>query len=331
MTGGGLVALFPGQLSEKAGMGEALAARYPYVADLFHEVYLASGVDLGATFFGEGAPGMHDDLPAQVGVFSVSVAALEVLRREHGVVPSASVGYSLGTYAAFVAAGCLEIGEGLGVLLELDRLLRTAAPGGMAFSIGLSREEVEEIAAGITADPLELAVANENAPRQLVVSGSPEAVREFVARAAPRALKAAVLPIDYAMHSRRLAFLEEPMARAVARQVPARPPSRGAVFAPMTGARVADGAEAARVLAFQIARPSRWESAVRAAAKAFPAATFAEVGPGAVLSRMCRWILRREAAVLEEPEAIGTCARSLQSSGGVVVPGQGTERKGGGR
>ncbi len=334
--GGRPIALFPGQLSEKAGMGEALAARYGYVSDLFHELSRASGVDLGATFFGEGSSRLHEDLPAQVGVFAVSVAALEVLRREHGIVPAAAVGYSLGTYAALVSVGCLEVREGLDVLLELDRLLRSGPPGAMGFSIGLSREEVEGIVAGVSTDPLELGIANENAPRQIVVSGSPGAVARFVALAAPRALKADVLPIDYAMHSPRLAFLEEPLSRFVAGRVPKRPPSLGALFAPMTGGRVADGAEAARVLALQIARPSRWEAAVRAAAAAFPTAPIAEVGPGSVLARMGRWILRREAAVLEDPESIAAFAvgqrergerTAPDTSGEVLVSGDGAEEK----
>ena len=105
MTAPRFAALFPGQLSEKAGMGESLAEEYPYVSELFETISRRSGVDIAATFFGDGAPTMHDDLPAQVGIFAVSLAALDVLDREFGLVPRAAAGYSLGTYASFVAAG----------------------------------------------------------------------------------------------------------------------------------------------------------------------------------------------------------------------------------
>src|SRR5664279_487684 len=70
-------ALFPGQLSEKAGMGEALARRYDFVPSLFEEISRRSGVRIADTFFGEGDPSLHSDLPAQVGVFAVSLPAVE--------------------------------------------------------------------------------------------------------------------------------------------------------------------------------------------------------------------------------------------------------------
>lgn len=307
-----LIALFPGQLSEKAGMGEAVASAYPYVADLFHDVERRSGVDLGATFFGDGSPRLHDDRPAQVGVFAVSLAVLEVLEREYGLVPAASAGYSLGIYAAAVASGSLTRGDALEVLLEVDRLLSSfPVPGAMGYVIGLSRAEIDGVIAGITPESAELSVANENAPRQFVLTGAPGAVRAAVSRAAPRALKAGVLPIAWPMHSVRLAPLEDPMRRFLATRVRVTAPSRGALFVPMTGGRLRSAAEVAEVLAVQIARPSHWEAAVRAAVEAFPVHTTAEVGPGDVLSRLCRWILRRPAAVLEDPASIGAFAPAL--------------------
>src|ERR1039457_2027508 len=97
-------ALFPGQLSEKPGMGEALARRFEFASFLFEELSRRSGVRLVDIFFGEGTKDLHADLPAQVGVFAVSLAALETLRRIHRLEPAAVAGYSLGTYAAFAAA-----------------------------------------------------------------------------------------------------------------------------------------------------------------------------------------------------------------------------------
>src|SRR5450631_266984 len=131
-------AVFPGQLSEKAGMGEALAHRYEFASSSFEEISRRSGIRIDETFFGKGSPSLHDDLPAQVGVFAVSLAALETLRRIHRLEPTASVGYSLGTYAAFVAAGSLETWAALDVLLEAERLMEDASrrgelEGGMAY------------------------------------------------------------------------------------------------------------------------------------------------------------------------------------------------------
>ena len=217
-------ALFPGQLSEKPGMGEALARRFGYVSSLFEEISLRSGVRLSDTFFGTGLSSLHDDLPAQVGVFAVSLAALEVLRREHSLVPDASCGYSLGTYAAFVAAGCLSREAALDVLLEAERLLAEArrsgeVVGSMGFVIGLGRPDVEAALAGVCPDLSRLAIATENAAAQFVLTGETDLVKKAVDLLKPRALKAEMLPIGFPMHSRsldsRVRAIEEFLRRVV--------------------------------------------------------------------------------------------------------------------
>jgi [acyl-carrier-protein] S-malonyltransferase len=153
-------ALFPGQLSEHAGMGEALAARYPDASDLFDEISRRSGVDIARTFFGAGSPALHDDLPAQVGVFAVSIAVLNVLEREHQLSPHAVAGYSLGTYAAYVAAGSLSTMAALDVLLEAARLLgEEKVEGAMGYVIGLTRDALEDVLRQVEPDPALLSIA----------------------------------------------------------------------------------------------------------------------------------------------------------------------------
>ena len=168
-------------------MGEAFARRFGYVSSLFEEISRRSGIRIDTTFFGSGLPSLHDDRPAQVGVFAVSLAALEVLRREHGLVPDAVCGYSLGTYAAFVAAGCLSREAALDVLLEAERLLSEARRSGdvngtMGFVIGLGRPDVEAALAGVCPDASRLAIATENAAAQFVLTGETDLVEEAVER-----------------------------------------------------------------------------------------------------------------------------------------------------
>ena len=202
-------ALFPGQLSEKPGMGEALARRFEFASSLFEEISRRSGVRLADTFFGEGGKDLHDDLPAQVGVFAVSLAALETLRRIHRLEPAAVAGYSLGTYAAFVAAGALETWAALDVLLEAERLMSEASrrgelDGTMAYVIGLPRPAVEEALAALTPDRARLAIATENAAAQFVLTGERALVAAAVEALRPRALKTELLSINIPMHSSKL-------------------------------------------------------------------------------------------------------------------------------
>ncbi len=301
-------ALFPGQLSEKAGMGEALAAD-PGVAAYLGRVAERSGVDVPAVFFGEGRGDLHDDLPAQVGVFAVSIAVLDVLAGLHGLAPAACAGYSLGTYAAFVGAGLLDRWEALDVLLEAERLLRERAPAGaMGFVIGLPEADVASEVARLTTDPHELAIGNANAPQQFVLTGRREAVLRALENLSPHALRAERLPLGWPMHSPALEPVAAELAAFVARSVHLAWPGRAALYAPMLGRAVRSEEEARQVLGTQIARPSRWSDVLSAMAAAGET-RFAEVGPGDVLSKMHRWTLRRSKAdVLEDPAGIARFA-----------------------
>ena len=293
-------------------MGEALATEFPYVAELYEEIGRRAGVDLPSTFFGDGAPSLHDDLPAQVGVFAVSVAALEVLAAEYDVRPHASAGYSLGTYAAYVAAGALDRWAALDVLLEAQRLLEShGAPGSMGYVIGMTRAPLEELLRGISPDPAVLGIGNANAAQQFIVTGEASSVRRAIASAANVALRADLLPSRWPMHSPALLPVCERLARFVD-GLPVRAPRPGALWAPMTGSPVSGAEEATRVLAWQIATPSRWETVVRSLAEERPT-RFAEVGPGDVLSKLVRWTVRTaRAAVLEDPLSIAAFAAGAE-------------------
>ncbi len=307
-----IAALFPGQLSEKAGMGEALAGAYPYVASWFDEIVERTGFDVPAVFFGEGRPDLHDDLPAQVGVFAVSVAVLDVLAKEYGLLPTACAGYSLGTYAAFVGAGVLDRWTALEVLLEAERLLRERAPAGaMGFVIGVPEAEVAAELARLTGDPHEVTIGNVNAAQQVVLTGRREPVLRALDRLVSRALRAEMLPLGWPMHSPVLAPVTDGLSGFVAGHVRMSWPGRAALYAPMLGGVVRSEDEARQVLGLQISRPSRWSDVLTAMAAAGES-RFVEVGPGDILSKMHRWTLRRSKAdVLEEPVGIARVASDL--------------------
>jgi [acyl-carrier-protein] S-malonyltransferase len=310
-------ALFPGQLSEKAGMGQAFAARFGYVSSSFEEISRRSGIRIDKTFFGTGSGSLHDDKPAQVGVFAVSLAALEVLRREHGLVPDAACGYSLGTYAAFVAAGCLSREAALDVLLEAERLLAEGKRAGdfegtMGFVIGLGRPDVEQALAGVCPDTSRLAIATENASAQFVLTGETDLVQEAVELLRPRSLKAEVLDIGFPMHSRSLSAVSDSLQIFLEGGVRIAPP-RSALYAPMLGRRVHSAEEAAHVLSRQISFPSFFSPTLKAM-RAAGIHRFVEVGPGDVLTRLVRWTLRDAIVArpsLERPEDVHVFAATV--------------------
>ena len=312
-------ALFPGQLSEKPGMGETLARRFEFASSLFEEISRRSGVRLVDIFFGEGTKDLHADLPAQVGVFAVSLAALETLRRIHRLEPAAVAGYSLGTYAAFVAAGALEKWAALDVLLEAERLMSEASQRGeldgtMAYVIGLARPAVEGALAELTPDRARLAIATENAAAQFVLTGERALVAAAVEELRPKALKTDLLSINTPMHSSSLSTLCDRLQSFLERGIRTSHP-RTALFAPMLGRRVANAEEATLVLSKQICRPSLFAPTLRSMGEA-GLTRFAEVGPGDVLTKLVRWTVRDAQLppnALEDPESIEAFARSLAS------------------
>jgi [acyl-carrier-protein] S-malonyltransferase len=323
MSAAPFAALFPGQLSEKAGMGEAFAARWDFVGSWFEDVSRRSGVDLAATFFGAGTASLHDDLPAQVGVFAVSVAGLDVLERVHGLHPAASAGYSLGTYAAFVAAGAVDRLAALDVLLtaqrflEEDRVGNSHRPGGMGFVIGLPEAELNVLLKEVRKEEkLEadaLAIGNVNAAQQFVLTGERAAVAKAIERARPKALRAEVLPIGLAMHSGRLESVTRRLKILLEAKTAVGTP-KCHLYAPMLARRIFTLEEISSVLLNQISHPSLW-SATLSAMRADGFSHFAEVGPGDVLARLLRWTLRdARGFVVESPESAEGFAGAMMPS-----------------
>jgi [acyl-carrier-protein] S-malonyltransferase len=274
-------------------------------------------VRIADTFFGEGDLSLHSDLPAQVGVFAVSLAALETLRRIHRLEPAAVAGYSLGTYAAFVAAGALETWAALDILLEAERLMSEASrrgelDGTMAYVVGLARPAVEETLAALTPDHARLAIATENAAAQFVLTGERALVAAAVEALRPKALKTDLLSIKIPMHTSRLEAVCQGLQSFLERGVNIAQPC-SALFAPMLGRRVETAEEAADVLSKQLCRPSLFGPTLQAMREA-GLRRFAEVGPGDVLTKLVRWAVRDAQlppSALEDPDSIEAFAKSL--------------------
>ncbi|HET9796296.1 MAG TPA: ACP S-malonyltransferase [Thermoanaerobaculia bacterium] len=300
--------LFSGQLSEHAGMGADFFAASAEARELLARTSDRCGFDLGGALADPARVG--DNRVAQPGVFLVSVlAARELFRR--GRVPAAIAGYSLGNYAALVAAGAVSDDDALTVLLAVfDTVERLDIRGGMGAVIGIPAAAVEEVCAGLRGRGAPVWIGNVNAATQLVLTGSEAGIEGALAELAPRALKVIRLPMTWPIHS----ALMEPVARAV------RPIVEGCasiaaprfpLYAGHRAERIDSAAAVADLLARQIALPSRWKETVETMF-ADGHRDFLEVGPGETLSRMLRWIVRegrcRPAGTLAAIESVTAAA-----------------------
>lgn len=271
-------------------MGLDFWEKSPGARDLFAETSAIAGFDVAEALFSADENAIHENRIAQTGVFLVSTLAARELQAR-GEAPAAVAGYSLGNYAALVAAGAVSYSEALTILLavlsESDRL---GISGAMGAVIGVSEPDVAECCARHRRQGRPVWIGNVNAATQLVVTGSVAGVEALLSEVSPRALKVLRLPMSWPIHS----SLMEGVARAV-RPVVAGCRSLAAPRVPVhaghTLSRLTTRPEIEELLARQVALPSRWKETVEAMFSDGHRQFF-EVGPGDTLARMLRWIVR---------------------------------------
>jgi [acyl-carrier-protein] S-malonyltransferase len=282
--------LFPGQGSQKVGMGRDLANAFPIARQAFAEADAALGEPLTQTIFDGPADRLTLTENTQPAILAVSVAAFRVLA-SRGLAPSFVAGHSLGEYSANVAAGTFTFGDALRLVRRRGRYMQEAVPvgaGAMAAILGLDAALVAqaclEAAEGDVVSP-----ANLNGGGQVVIAGSAAAVKRAGERARALGAKRALpLPVSAPFHCALMKPAEERLApelRALAVQDPRVPVVANVDAEPKRTARAAIDA-----LVQQVSAPVRWEAVVRRLASE-GVTTYVEVGPGTVLGGLVRKIV----------------------------------------
>jgi [acyl-carrier-protein] S-malonyltransferase len=281
--------LFPGQLAEWVGMGRDFFDTDPEARALFARTSERCGRDLAKILFDGPEEALHENLAAQAGVYLVSTLSARTLRRA-GVEPRATAGYSLGNYAAMVAAEAISYEEALDVLVAVWRETeRLGVRGAMGAVVGSRREAVEGTLESLRAQGQPVWIGNVNASTQFVLTGASEAVGAALEALKPRALSVLPLTMTWPIHSE----LMRPVAEAIAPQIAALATIRDPVvpyYGP-EGRPVKDGAEVRRLLGTAFCHPTLWKDTFERMV-ADGARSFVEAGPGEMLTKMVRWIDR---------------------------------------
>ena len=236
--------VFPGQGSQKIGMGRDLAETFPAARDVFNEVDDALDEKLSALIF----EGSDDDLRltenTQPALMAVSLAVVRALEAEfdirladHG---SFVAGHSLGEYAALAAVGALPVADTARLLRLRGRAMQSAVPvgeGAMAAVLGLSMEQVEAALTDVDPGLGACEIANDNAEGQVVISGAAAAVAAAgEAMKAAGAKRALPLPVSAPFHCSMMQPAADaapeittcPSALSLATSQAPRPPSTSA-------------------------------------------------------------------------------------------------------
>ena len=265
--------VFPGQGSQKVGMGAELAGASAAAREVFQEIDDALGQHLFALM----RDGPEDQLTltenAQPAIMAHAIAVLRVLEREGGLALSDKAGFvaghSLGEYTALCAAGAFTLADTARLLKLRGQAMQAAVPvglGAMCALLGADVDKAQGLAAWAAQGEV-CEVANDNDPGQVVLSGHRAAIDRAVAAVKDFEIKRGVLlPVSAPFHSTLMGPAAEAMLEALERTPPGVPGV--ALYANVTAEPVADPVEIARLLVRQVTNRVRWRESVLAMAGA---------------------------------------------------------------
>jgi [acyl-carrier-protein] S-malonyltransferase len=306
--------LFSPQGSQAVGMGRELVEDSPAARATFEQADATLGWPVSETCWHGPAERLNDTRQTQACLLTTSVAALRALTERTDVVPAMVAGHSVGEYAALVAAGVLDFSAALRLVERRGALMADAGTGGaMSAIIGLDRADVDELVDAV-GRPTELVVANDNAPGQVVISGTVEAVEAAEAAARRAGARRCVrLPVSGAFHSPLMAGVAEDLATAFENE-----PWQDAevpVVSNVTAEPLTDAGRIRALLAEQVRSPVEWVQCVeRMAAEGVD--TMIECGPGAALTGMVRRIAPGvRTATVGDRESLSAAAELVAGAG----------------
>ncbi|NNE20097.1 MAG: ACP S-malonyltransferase [Myxococcales bacterium] len=269
--------VFPGQGSQKVGMGRDAFEASDAARRVFEEADEALGENLSQLCF----EGPEEDLKltanTQPAVLTASIAILRALDAPFDIV----AGHSLGEYSAHVAAGTLPLRDAVRLVRKRGEYMQEAVPygqGSMAAVLKADRGLVERICAEV---PGLVEAVNFNSPGQIVIAGETSAVGEAGTKLKAAGARASTLPVSAPFHSSLMEPAEARLGADIERVAFSDP--RVPVYVNVDAKPIGDSSAAKDALIRQVSRPVLWEESVRKMIDD-GVSLFVEVGPGRVLS-----------------------------------------------
>ena len=285
------VGLFPGQGGYRAGCLDLLRAEPESreVLELIDEIALEMfGRRLLDSVSGAGAGSAEelfetDPEMMQVAIFAASVAVFEALRAR-GARLSVLIGHSLGEIAALVCAGALTISEGTRILCHRVAVLREHdTSGGTMLALACERARAEQVLSLLPASAA--AIAGENGPAQVTVSGTTEALRRVELIAGAIGVPATALRARHPFHNVLLQTARRELLTRIGghRSHGLRVP----VFSPILGRYYREHDDLGELLADHLVTPVEFRQSIDRAYEA-GARIWVEVGAGRALTNLVR-------------------------------------------
>lgn len=281
-----IVLLFPGQGSQKPGMGKDLAEAFPVARGIFGEVDAAIGADLSRLCFEGPADELTLTRNAQPALFAHGAAVWALAKDALHPHVRAAAGHSLGEFTAYYAADSVSLPGAARLVRRRGELMfetGTSRPGTMAAILGTTTTPIEEICERASKEAGLVVAANFNTDDQVVISGEIAGIERAMELAKEAGAKRAIkLPVSGAFHSPLMEPAVVGLTDAIATSAftdPVYP-----VYSNVTAQPSTTAVEAKNLLLRQLTSPVRWSTEIRNIAARFSEALYVEMGPGNVLS-----------------------------------------------
>jgi [acyl-carrier-protein] S-malonyltransferase len=303
--------VFPGQGSQKVGMGRDLWERFYLAKELFAEADDSLGFPISTVCFEGPEERLLLTTYTQPALLAVSYVAFRVL----GIEPGLAAGHSLGEYSALVAAGSLTFRDALRLVHKRGQYMQEAVPvgvGAMAAILGFPISSLESALLQVKSGTVQM--ANWNSDDQIVIAGHKQAVEEAVTLM--KGARAVMLPVSAPFHSALMKSAEERLA-ADLEEVKFNDP-RFPIVTNVDARIIRYGDEARDALKRQVSRPVLWRNSMLVFQQE-GAETVVEVGPGKVLiglmKRICRqWPSPPRLLHVEDGESLEKAREALSGA-----------------
>jgi [acyl-carrier-protein] S-malonyltransferase len=285
--------IFPGQGSQKIGMGKDLIENYPEANILFNIANKAlkkEGVDIGKVCFEGPEEELTNTVNAQPAILTISTILCRLLRKNN-IRPSIVAGHSLGEYSALVASSAIKFEDAVKLVRKRGEYMQSATPAGtgsMLAIIGLEKDEISKLCEKIK-DIGVVEIANYNSPTQIVVSGEIKALEKLSIMAKEKGARMTIsLKVSAPFHSSFMETAKENLARYLEKVKINNPkiPIRCNVSADY----IYNKEEVRSALIKQMTHPVKWVDSIT---KIYSGGInyFIEVGPGQVLKGLIKQII----------------------------------------
>jgi [acyl-carrier-protein] S-malonyltransferase len=313
--------LFPGQGSQKVGMGKEVFDASPIAREVFKSADETLGFSLSDIIFTGPEEELKLTYHTQPALLTTSIALYQLLQAEFKIEPAYVAGHSLGEYTALVAAGSLTFAEAVTAVHKRGQFMDQAVPAGigaMSAVLNLDRERLDRICEEVSTPENAVQPANYNCPGQIVISGHADAVKVAGEKASEMgARKVVPLPVSGPFHS----ALMHPAADKLAKEL-AELSFKDAtipVVTNVTAKPITNHTEIESALVKQVASPVLWEDSIRYLLSE-GVDTFIEIGSGNVLAGLVRKVDRKVTMLnIQDQESLTKTISQLAKNEGVTT------------